>query len=323
MRSLVVTIAVSLLGFSAWANNTGQIPQGIIKMGSGEFYSPYAFVVEKSSKKLFVIENVNGQVKIIHTHESDVGKKPGAKHKLNDHKTPEGVYFFSKWIPGSKLDREKYGIGAFVSNYPNLFDRRAGRNGYGIWLHAIADKVGLDRGSRGCVVVRNDTLEKLREYVSFNQTPFVIFDEINWVTPGDQLDQSSKLTAALSQWRKAWESKDMDTYMSFYAEDFKFKGYNKKRWRRFKERLARKYENIQVNLSTPLLMAHGKNLVAKFYQDYRTDSHGDFGEKTLHLQMDDNGQFRIISESWREATDSRVKALLAQRTDKSRKLASE
>jgi len=69
------------------------------------------------------------------------------------------------------LDPYKYGVHAFTTDYPNIFDLRKGKTGFGIWLHAIDESQTLERGSQGCVVVRNDTIKKLAQILRLEKHP--------------------------------------------------------------------------------------------------------------------------------------------------------
>src|SRR6185437_16334362 len=103
----------------------------------------------------------------------------------------------------------------------NFFDRFEHKSGFGIWLHAIPETKSLRRGSEGCVVVRNDTLQKLTPLVTLKRTPVIILDHVNYVTPDQLVQEKQSALSWLESWRHAWEAKDLDTYMAHYADDFK------------------------------------------------------------------------------------------------------
>jgi murein L,D-transpeptidase YafK len=279
-------------------------------LGDGVFFPPYAILVDKSKKKIHVVDNSSGSPVVIESYDSDLGKNPGDKHSLGDHRTPEGVYFLERHLEGPGLDAEKYGVKAFVTNYPNLFDVREGKSGGGIWLHAIADKVGLERGSRGCVVVRNDTIKKIEHYISLRQTPLMIFDKVQWVTTEQNKHDSDLLLQTLGGWRQAWESKDIDNYINYYATDFRFGKMNRDKWKLYKTELAAKYTQIKISLSMPVIFEHKNNFIVRFLQDYSSPDHTDFGEKTLYLRKSGNS-YVIIGEEWQQAADPNARALLA------------
>ena len=152
----------------------GLIPSSLIHLGNGAYFSDYGLVVNKKARVLTVWKNENGKIQKIKEYPSDIGKNAGVKVARDDAKTPEGIYFFQKMIEGRALDSSQYGKRAFTTNYPNLFDLREGKTGAGIWLHAIPETKTLQRGSRGCVVVRNESILDVSPFIQLHTTPFVI-----------------------------------------------------------------------------------------------------------------------------------------------------
>jgi hypothetical protein len=169
----------------AKADYKGLMPEGLWRLGDGILFPPYALVVDKSKKKIHVIDNTSGTPTVIESYDSDLGKMSGDKAATGDGRTPEGIYFLQKSLEGPGLDSYKYGVRAFTTDYPNIFDLRKGKTGYGIWLHAIDEKQTLERGSQGCVVVRNETIKKLAPNIVLRETPLMIFDKVQWVTSED------------------------------------------------------------------------------------------------------------------------------------------
>lgn len=286
------------------------VPVGVYRMGDGALFPQYALVVDKSKKKLHVLDNSTKIPTLIDTFDSDLGKKPGNKHSTGDARTPEGIYFFNKIMESHELDYVKYGVRAFVTDYPNFFDIREGKSGYGIWLHAIDEKVGLDRGSRGCVVVRNDTIKKLSKYITLKETPLMIFDKVDWVSFDVAKKDSDTFLQFLDRWRKSWETKQIDDYISLYSEDFKFGKMNKEIFKRYKTELAEKYKDIKVSLSMPVIYSHKEKTIIKFFQDYSSSEHADFGQKTLYVKKV-GSDYKIEGEEWAPSTGGLTRSVLA------------
>lgn len=228
---------------------------------------------------------------------SDMGKNEGDKGAEGDQKTPEGIYFFQKLLEGPGLPFELYGSRAFTMDYPNLFDRRLGRKGSGIWLHAVPDKVGLERGSRGCVVVRNDAIKEVSQYITLERTPIVVYDTVVYVEESERQKAAKEVEDWLKTWITAWKSKDLDKYMTFYSQTFTGNGMNWNQWKAYKKNLNFAYSSIEVQLYAPVVYEHNKGWVIRALQAYKSEKHEDFGEKTLHLAKED-GQLRIIEEAW-------------------------
>src|SRR5262249_52265638 len=150
---------------------------------------------------------------------------------------------------GAKVDFNQYGVRIFTLDYPNYFDRLEKKTGNGIWLHAIPDEKSLQRGSHGCVVVRNKVIEQLAPYIDLKRTPIVIADSIDYLDEPAWRELRQSLREWLEGWRKSWGTKNLDDYMAQYSDRFRSNHMDKAAWRRYKQSLADKYKFIDVNIS--------------------------------------------------------------------------
>lgn len=300
------------------AGNLGPIglPAHLIAIPSGgEYYGPYVLVVDKSARTLDIWKSEldsDGKKKFtrVASHPADLGKNNGDKVSEGDAKTPEGIYFLLTKMEGPSLDYKLYGSRAYTTDYPNHFDVLDGKSGSGIWLHSVPDEVPLTRGSRGCVVVRNEIVRTLDPYIRFGRTPIVISEKIETRPFSDAVTASAKLEEWTDSWRKAWESKSFETYMSYYDADFKSMGMNKAQWGEYKARLNKEYGQLTIRLSQPLALEHRGRAIVRFVQNYASDKKADLGEKVLHL-ISRNGQWKILSETWRADESPAARAAVA------------
>jgi murein L,D-transpeptidase YafK len=310
-----LTAAVVFCSSLAIANSskTEQIPGTILKLSGSPFFSRYAFVAEKKSRTLSVWSEDDGRLVKHDEFPIDFGRGGGDKLRTGDMNTPEGIYFLLEHIKSQNLDFEDFGVHsviAFTTNYPNLLDRRAGKTGYGIWLHTAPESIPLTRGSKGCVIVRSDVIKKLANYVVLDKTPLLIFDEVPNMTENSRKTAVEEFSRRLQQWRNAWERKDINAYMDTYGDAFQSAGMNKDRWRRFKTSLNKSYATINVAISEPSVFAHKDHVVVRFLQSYMSDKKADYGEKTLYWQKDITGNWRIVGETWDAVTNPRAYAVL-------------
>lgn len=278
-------------------------PAGLIAIPVDEYFSNHSIVVDKAKRKLMVYEGQGEKIKRIAEFPADIGKKAGDKQRENDHRTPVGIYFLEERLSQPKIPFDLYGSLAFTTDYPNIFDRRIGKTGHGIWLHAVPDTIPLTRGSRGCVVVRDNVIKDLEQYVKLGQTPIVIFDEIDYVDKDTYITQRNEFLKHFESWRTSWESQDVDTYMKFYDPTFRNANMNFNQWYRHKKGLKEKYEFIKVELGPPLILQNKDQIVIRTVQRYQSDKHQDYGEKTIHAHYDTNNGFRIVREDWRPLPD--------------------
>ena len=286
------------------ANSTANLlPADLLQISNTEAFSKYVFLVDKKDRKLIVFERSGETLKKIDEVPADIGKNDGNKTKANDHKTPEGIYFFHSKLSQPQIPFSLYGKMAFTTNYPNLFDQRARKTGSGIWLHSIPEETPLTRGSRGCVVIRNNVLEKISSYIKLAETPIIIYDQIDYITKEEHSRRRLAMQQFLETWKSSWESKDLDKYLAFYDSTFSAPGFKSfDSWKNHKNRLKNRREFIKVTLSQPFMLIHRDQLIVKTLQKYESSEHVDYGIKTIYAQKS-NDQYKIIREEWLPATE--------------------
>ena len=103
----------------------------------------------------------------------------------------------------------------------------------------------------------------------------------------------------LNQWLKAWSEKDIDTYASFYADDFYSDKMNKAQWIERKTRIADNNEFIKITADNVQVATKNDIFEISFFQDYKSDSYLSQGIKKLKLIKKD-GSWKIYQESWKE-----------------------
>jgi murein L,D-transpeptidase YafK len=261
----------------------------------GEQAPSYAFLVDKSAQRLHLYRQEADGPKLVKTFVCATGENSGGKKSRGDKRTPEGVYFFTRVIESKNLS-SIYGIRAFPMDYPNLFDRMDSLRGDGIWLHGT-DKALTPYSTNGCIVLDNRDVAELSQYLRLRQTPIIIEEKILYTTLKELNEERERFRAYLAQWKRSWETKQLDEYMSFYSKDFQSKGLNWKSWRDYKYRLIQQYKNIQITIDPPTLLTHNRNVVAAFFQSYRSDRYFNEGTKRLYFTPEGN-DWKIIGEEW-------------------------
>lgn len=318
MKSFFIGSAL-ILSFHAQAGTTpvvsqdatSLLPAPLLQISETEAFSKFVLLVDKEKRKLSVFERNGEDVELVQEYPADIGALGGNKTKRDDKRTPEGIYFLEQKLAQPQIPFNLYGNLAFTTNYPNLFDQRQNKTGSGIWLHAVPDTVPLTRGSRGCVVVRNEVIKKLQEYIKLKETPILIFDQVNYITKSEHEQRRKEMSTFVENWRASWENQDLDKYMSFYDQDFKAPGFNRESWRKHKANLKSKYEFIKVHLSQPYIITHNEQLLVKTLQRYESNQHTDYGVKTIYAIKDNNG-YKIIREEWMPFDRNEVSAAIAK-----------
>ena len=258
----------------------------------------YVFLVEKMSQYLLIFKGkeLEGMYPVT------TGKNLGNKQIEGDGKTPEGIYYFTRFIPPEELS-DIYGGLAAVLNYPNPYDKYVGKSGSGIWLHGSNEQNRnyLPFSTRGCIVADNRALrEDIFPKINLSNTLIGVFK----VIPKElNLDDVKNY---ILEWKNAWENKDFEKYISFYSKHFKWKGGGLKEWIDYKKRTVLKKKFIKVKISRLTIMAYREALneeplyyVAEFFQEYNSDSYSDKGMKRMYILRED-GKLKIIAEEFQK-----------------------
>lgn len=288
--------------------DSGLVPASFLRWP--EKGSDHAILVDKSQQKVFIFrkDDLSSPVKV---YSCSTGENDGKKSRQNDRKTPEGIYFFVNVYDQKDL-APIYGVRAFPIDYPNPVDRREGRDGYGIWFHGL-NKPLKPKDTNGCVALENHDIEDLSSFIRLHDTPIVIAAKAEMVEPTRLQKEREDLERVIESWRKAWESKQVEKYMSYYSPQF---SDGKKDWKAYKEykaRLARQYKDIQVKLDNIALYKNDGLAMATFHQKYSTAAFNSQGQKRLYLMQNSN-QWKILGEFFDGAPEQSVAVALRKTT---------
>lgn len=111
------------------------------------------------------------------------------------------------------------------------------------------------------------------------------------------LAEIDTVRAMLENWRKAWESKDIERFMAFYSPRFESKGLDYDAWKNRKQQLFNVRGKIAVELIDPWVLIEGDRASVRFIQRYQGPTGNDAGEKTMDLQRSAE-TWQILSEIW-------------------------
>jgi murein L,D-transpeptidase YafK len=264
----------------------------------------YILLVEKITQRAYLYRtcNIDDPVKV---YPCSTGENSGPKSRMNDKKTPEGVYFVTNSFERKDL-APIYGDMAFPIDYPNVRDRKLGKQGYGIWIHGTNEPL-KPRDTNGCIVFSNEDIGELSRYISENETPVVITQRINFVAKQELLRKRAQIKAFIDNWLEAWRSGQIDLYISLYAEDFTGQGRNRPLWRNYKRRLGEFYGPVGITIENLRIVEENGIALAKFDQSYRADRFKSFGEKRLYLQQK-SPEWKIIDEFFKRKARTPLRA---------------
>ncbi len=224
-----------------------------------------------------------------------VGKVDGDKQREGDLKTPIGVYKLIQKL--NKVD-PFYGPLAFVTSYPNSFDKVRGKNGSGIWVHGLPLNQERDDYTKGCIAINNANIKHIEDQIDVEKA-LVYIDKKPFINV--KKETLSILLSQLYTWRKAWKESDIETYLSFYDQNFKRNdGLDKKSFSEYKKRVFAKQEYKNIHFSKinilPYPMEGNENLyLISFHEEYSSSSYSFSGEKELYIHLDTQN-FTILAE---------------------------
>ncbi|CAB5719898.1 Uncharacterized protein conserved in bacteria [Delftia tsuruhatensis] len=203
----------------ASAPPAGSVPAEFLMLGTSV---RHAMAVDASKSRLYLFAHEAGGLRLVGDFYVSVGKLGTDKWQEGDQRTPLGIYFVGRHIPGPRLP-EFYGKGALTVNFPNDWDKAVGRTGSGIWLHGSPpDQFSrAPEASDGCLVLANPDLTLLMQTVD-RQTPVLIREKLQWVAPKSQVQQraADAFVRVLDDWRTAWNGADPRRLATVYAPDF-------------------------------------------------------------------------------------------------------
>ncbi|MBI1732712.1 MAG: L,D-transpeptidase family protein [Gammaproteobacteria bacterium] len=274
-----------------------QIPSALVMLSAEQ---KYAVVVNMTTSRLFLYENRGGEPYLAHDFYATIGKNGTGKFSQGDQKTPVGVYFVTGVIEPDRLP-DFYGSGAFPIDYPNAWDQRHGRTGYGIWLHGTPSNTFSrpPRDSDGCVILSNADLENIKKYITPGETPVILADGIQWVSRAEWRKQREAMAGIVEQWRRDWESRDTDRYLGHYSPAYAGLGMDYEAWVAYKRKVNNGKRYIRVALSGQSMFLYpGERslLVVTFRQDYASDRNQRRFTKRQYWKQEADGRWRILYE---------------------------
>lgn len=240
----------------------------------------------RDSQKQFVLQQ---------RYSAFTGKYDGDKMSEGDRRTPIGIYTLVE----KKCNLNPfYGPMAFVTSYPNLYDRIRGKNGSGIWIHGVPNEGERNEFTKGCIVINNTDLIQLDQKINPTKT-LLIIDSL--IQPKHDLSPYSIIMAELYKWRYAWMYNDLNSYLSFYSQTFKrYDGMDFNNFKSYKEHIFAKHENKSILLKNMQVVPYPgdkANLyLVTFDESYQSDTHRFDGQKSLMIALNTDRSISILSE---------------------------
>jgi murein L,D-transpeptidase YafK len=281
----------------------GLVPRYVVQMQPEQ---RHALVVDTARSTLYVFENRSGEARYVTDYYISIGKNGIDKYREGDNKTPLGIYHVTGRLSREKLNStygklaEQYGIGALPISYPNEWDRREGRNGSGIWLHGVPfDTYSRPpRASNGCVALTNEDFTTISRDVQIGLTPVIIANGVDWVAPGANKATRQELMQRVENWRRDWENRDMEQYLTHYASNFSTTKMGLAKWSKQKHKVNAGKTWIRLDLQKVSIFVYpGRDdlAVVTFDQNYASNNLVSKMRKRQYWIME-GGTWRILHE---------------------------
>jgi len=203
---IISCISVLLIFFSSLSSLATTTPfqsitQSYIPEALVSLSAEHAIIVDKTMQKIFVFHFSAGMFDMVYESNCSTGKNKGMKIVSGDGRTPEGIYFATEFYGDAELS-STYGSMAFDLDYPNLLDKREGKNGNNIWIHGTNKQLQAYQ-SNGCVALANSDINTISRCVTLNKTPVIIQDYIRWVPRKVRVSLKKEMEHILNSWIKA------------------------------------------------------------------------------------------------------------------------
>jgi murein L,D-transpeptidase YafK len=258
------------------------------------------FVAETSTSTLHRFEISKAGPENRDERYMSIGQNGVGKQRPWDRRTPLGIYFVTEQLDTSAL-HERYGPTAFPLDYPNIWDRINKRSGDGIWIHGVTPNGGrrppLD--TDGCIALPNEELLAIETQLVPLVTPVVITREIQWVTPEQLAATAAELIAAVDAWAASYRSGDLHKYLSLYADDFGYRGMDRKQWASFRAQTMAAVPLRDFTLTEVLLLADPEDdrLYLSRFRQTIIDAESEVATiKRLYWRRSENGELKIVAE---------------------------
>lgn len=276
--------------------SSNMLPADMMKLSPSQ---KHVIVVDTRLSRLFLFENQNGVPVLVEDFYASYGRGGTGKVKQGDLKTPLGVYFITSRLEDEKLP-SRYGSGALPINYPNVWDKRLGKTGNGIWLHGspVETYSRPPKASEGCISLTNPDFIKLDSQIDYLNTPVLVGHNIRWIEKQDWVAQSQRFEQLVERWASDWESQNHQRYIANYSQTYSDGKRNFSQFSTYKKRVngAKEYIKIGVNdLSVYRYPDNPDLVVATFKQDYISSNLSGSSVKRQYWTFE-NGRWKIAYE---------------------------
>ena len=280
---------------SAYAD--GKVPDFLLQLSPSQ---KHVVVVDSSASRALVFENRENQLSLVNDYYITVGKNGVLKNTEGDGRTPVGVYFITSRLNPLGLD-DLYGDGALPLNYPNEWDQRMGRSGFGIWLHGVPSDTynRAPFATQGCVAFPNKDIALLYNKPEIENSPVIITQQINWVGKAQNTLYRISLAKQIGAWKKGWESGNINSVSRYYADSFRNGKFNREDWLQTQNKFVTHSGVNKFTLSDVSMFKYPgapRMVVVSFSKQYAGENAAKSSRIRQYWQLDEQNVWGIVYE---------------------------
>ncbi len=234
------------------------LPAELVELNNNQ---RYVILVDTSRSRLFLYENAFPKPRLVTDFYVSQGKMGAVKVREGDKGTPIGVYTITELLPKEKLT-DFYGPIALPIDYPNAWDKRLGKTGYGIWLHGMPKNYVSrpPKASDGCVVLANQDLLALKQFVDIGTTQVVISERLDFVPVEVWQSHRKAALRMVESWQKDLE-KGFYKGIYHYASDVIIDGQGLIEWQRNQQINNKSFGKISIDDLTVMRYPSDKDMM--------------------------------------------------------------
>ncbi|MCE2744818.1 MAG: L,D-transpeptidase [Burkholderiales bacterium] len=234
------------------------LPAELVELNNNQ---RYVILVDTSRSRLFLYENAFPKPRLVTDFYVSQGKMGAVKVREGDKRTPIGVYTITELLPKEKLT-DFYGPIALPIDYPNAWDKRLGKTGYGIWLHGMPKNYVSrpPKASDGCVVLANQDLLALKQFVDIGTTQVVISERLDFVPVEVWQSHRKAALRMVESWQKDLE-KGFYKGIYHYASDVIIDGQGLIEWQRNQQINNKSFGKISIDDLTVMRYPSDKDMM--------------------------------------------------------------
>jgi murein L,D-transpeptidase YafK len=117
------------------------------------------------------------------------------------------------------------------------------------------------------------------------------------ITKNSSIKPTKFINGELSEWLKAWAKQDVNTYLSFYSDQFKDSKHDLAKWQDSRKRALEENNNLSIEASNVKISESLNKIKLNFTQLFKSDKYSDVGVKEL-IWIKSGGHWKILKESW-------------------------